>query len=192
METQLEGYAAIAGLIVTLIIFSLQQYSVNRSRVRDTYLKLELSSNEIFRFEAEYASILAAYKGAAAPGAAMRAEDDLVAENYYLQQLNLFEISARFRRTAIMEKSVFGSWVSWYYEVLTSWFFRANWPFMREHYTPELRDLFDAPVAQFDGFTDDAARKRAFFRHAAKVMGCPVIRDWLDNAGKPGRGAASA
>jgi hypothetical protein len=186
MENQVQSFAAIAGLIITLTVFTLQQRSANKARIRDTYLKLELSSNEIFRFEAANAVALALYIEEAPPTGERRSDDDLLAENFYLQQLNLFEVSVRFRQTNIMEKSVFGSWVSWYYEVLTSWFFREKWPGLRAHYTPELRDIFDGPVASFGAFADEEARRREFFRHVGKLMRCKVIRDWLndDRAGK--------
>ncbi|MBB5519127.1 hypothetical protein [Amphiplicatus metriothermophilus] len=191
MEQQVESIAAIAGLIITLIVFTVRQHAVHVAAVRDTYMKLELSSNEIFRFEADKAAILAPYHAASCPALARSPECDLIAENFYLQQLNLFEVSVRFRKNGVMEKSVFGSWVAWYYEVLTSWHFRELWPDLRLHYTPELRAIFDDPVATFDEKADDGPRRRAFFAHVAKVLKCRIIRDWLDEK-RPGRGSRHA
>src|SRR5262245_47362107 len=95
----LAGMIALASYGVALINYLDQK---NRDRVvqlAENYLRLELESNEVFRFEAANADVLFKYKQSAAPADYKPdPREETIADNYYLQQLNLFEIAARFRR----------------------------------------------------------------------------------------------
>ena len=109
-------------------------------------------------------------------------QSDGVADNFFLQQLNLFEIAARFRREKAFAEAIFGSWVIWFHDVHNSWWFRARWnEDYRDNYTKDLREIFDDPVKNYDPAAAPIQRKRAFFAHASKVFNCPVILKWLDN-----------
>lgn len=127
-----------------------------------------------------------------------RLEGELrVVRKLYEKTMNLFEVSARFRRQEIFEPEVFGSWVIWYFETCKEWAFRWWWPDLRLNYVAEIRNIFDIPVATFefeqdehgdehDDRTSEATRQDAgedwqhhFFTHVALQYDCGVVATWL-------------
>lgn len=170
---------AIVGLIVTVIIFILQQRRANRLEKQENYLRLELASNDVFRFEAEHSARLAPYTAEYFDSSTVDHADDTVAEAFFYMTLNLFEISVRFRKDLTIDKHVFGSWVVWYYDILCCGFFRRMWPDYRVNYTKDLREVFDHPVETFDIEMDDAERRQRFFNHVAVVLDCPIVQEWV-------------
>jgi hypothetical protein len=131
-------------------------------------------------------------------------EEDLrVLRKYYEITMNLFEVSARFRKENIFREDVFGSWTIWYFETCREWGFRWWWPDLRKNYVPDVRKIFDYPVEayQFEpkpGFEERlkkmdreqtlvALEKRQrvlekveedFFFHVAEIYGCGVVMGW--------------
>jgi hypothetical protein len=175
------------GLIITLVIFMIQQRGLIRVQKRETYQRLELASNDVFRFTASHAAVLARYqtmKRDPSIDFAKTVADNTIADNYIYQTLNLFEMAARLRKDRFFEDEVFASWVIWYYELLTHWYFRDKWQEIEPNYTGEMRDVFDKAVRSFDSYDNDARRKREFFAHVARVLRCPDVERWLDRAGK--------
>lgn len=179
LDASLEGYAAAIGLIGSLIVFLFQQRRLIQLRKQENYLSLEIASTELFRYEAQYGAVLAPYMEPQRPDDFSPAPgDDIVASNFYLQALNLFEIAVRLRGENGFDPKIFGSWVIWFYDCTQAWYFRAHWPDWRENYTTELRQVFDASVQRFAAGADEADRT-FFFEHVSKVMKCPVVRRWL-------------
>jgi hypothetical protein len=190
------GLIALASYAVALMNYLDQK---NRDRIvqlAENYLRLELESNEVFRFEAANAGALLKYKQSAMP-ADYKSDplEETIADNYYLQQLNLFEIAARFRRAAAFDKAVFGSWVAWYYDVTTSWWFRRRWgESYADNYTNDLFMVFEPMTRRFEqeigarALSEDgsdpraASLKQAFYRHVSGVFGCKIVLEWLTRA----------
>jgi hypothetical protein len=170
---------ALLAVSVTIGIFTVQSVRANRVERQENYLRLELASNDVFRFEANNADTLFKFRDETSGDAVISAKDELVADAFYYMTLNLFEISMRFRLDGTIDKNVFGSWVVWYYDTLTSWRFRERWPSVRENYTTDLRRIFDDPVAKFDASIPDKERKQKFFNHVASVLNCDIIKRWL-------------
>jgi len=171
---------SLLGVMATLFVFIAQSRRAARVEQQENYLRLELASNDLFRFEADNATALEPYNDLTKPSGPDDPAAARFARSFYFMTLNLFEISVRMRRDRTIAPEVFGSWVVWYYDTLTSWFFRQEWPDLRENYTPEIRAVFDPFVAQFDPAEDDDARKRRFFDHVGKTIHCNVVRKWLD------------
>jgi hypothetical protein len=173
-----EAIAALVGVAVALFIFWRQQQQLVSVEKQQTYQRLELASNELFRFAAGNAAVLARYMKEE-PSADLTDTEKTIADNHIYQTLNLFEMAARLRRAKFFEDEIFGSWVIWYYEMLESWYFRHKWPEIRPNYTSEMRLVFDEPIRKFDPNASDAERKQQFFAHVAKVLKCPLVRNWL-------------
>ena len=90
--------ASFLGLIVTLCVFAIQQRRLEKVRKQEIYQRLELASNDLFRFTAGNAPVLAAYGSMEKdPGFEPTAADSMVADNHIFQTLNLFEMAARLR-----------------------------------------------------------------------------------------------
>jgi hypothetical protein len=169
------------GLLVTLFIFVKQQWRLERVQKQETYQRLELASNELFRFTANNAAVLCGYVSMEKdPAFQLTETGSMVADNHIFQTLNLFEMAARLRQANFFEDEVFGSWVIWYYDLLGSWYFREAWSKIRPNYTLEMRRVFDKPVMEFDPQGDDGQRRRQFFAHVAKELNCPRVKNWLD------------
>jgi hypothetical protein len=167
-------FIASIGLVITLVLFAVQQGRVVKVQRQQTYQRLELASNELFRFTADNAGVLVHYQ-APEQNPSIDFEksivENTVADNHIYQTLNLFEMAARLRHAKFFEDEIFGSWVIWYYEMLTSWYFRHKWLEIRPNYTKELRQIFDQPVDSFDPQAGDAERQKQFFAHVNKVLG---------------------
>jgi hypothetical protein len=170
-----------ASVLVAVAALIWQQRRVIRSQRQEVYMRLEIASNEIFRFEAQYGRVLGPYQQLMKPEFARTDEGDAVAINYCFQVLNLFEIIVRLFRAGEVERDVAGSWVAWQYEMLEQWYFRELWGDMRHNYTAELRAIFDQPIRVFDPEQDDDRRKHVFFRHVATALKAPAIAKWLDS-----------
>jgi hypothetical protein len=181
--TKAQGIVTAIGLIITLIFSIVQQRRLVKVEKQQTYQRLELASNEVFRFTADHARVLAPYQ-AMEPDPSVDFEkpvaDNTIAENHIYQTLNLFEMAARLRKEKFFEDEIFASWVIWYYEMLESWYFRHKWPEIRLNYTREMRCVFDEPIRRFHLHANDAARKEHFFTHVAKELKFTLKKKWLD------------
>jgi hypothetical protein len=153
-----------------------------RVQIASAYMTLETQSSDIFRHTGEHAEMLLLFRGDPQPAVTAAHPDYAKARevtlNLYYQSLNLFEVSARFRRDEIMEHSVFASWVAWFIELLDDQFFRDNWPNIRANYTPDVRDIFDVGTEIYGALTDPAQREAAFYDAVADIMECEEIRGW--------------
>ncbi|MEM6625279.1 MAG: hypothetical protein AAF719_01115 [Pseudomonadota bacterium] len=173
---------ALIGIFFTLVIFYFQQRRAARVEKQQNYLKLELASIELFRFEAENASLVETYDALVAPDPYLAdAVTEREASTFYFMTLNLFEISIRMRYDYTIDPDVFGSWVAWYYDTLTSWYFRREWPEFRRNYTPQLRAVFDPFAETFDPNENDDARRKRFFKHVGELLNCPIVKKWLED-----------
>jgi hypothetical protein len=173
-----QGFITALGLIVSLFFTFRQQRRLVRVEQQQTYQRLELASNEVFRFTAANAETLVAYQ-APQPDPSIDFDravaQNTVADNHIYQTLNLFEMAARLRKEKFFEDEIFASWVIWYYELLQSWYFRYKWPEMALNYTREMRLVFDEPVRKFDLGADEAQRLQEFYAHVARVLNCPDV-----------------
>jgi hypothetical protein len=196
------------GLIVQTVAFiaaGLQFLMTQRKALvaqrAEIYQRLEIESNAIFKFEAENKDIVPRFKEQLGPSrqafaALLEAEPDdfLVARKYYENTCNLFEVSARLRNQGIVDHTVFGSWVAWYFDTLLEWGFRAVWADLRDNYTPDLRDIFDTfverLVKEWDlPHADDKAVPRDieklredFYGHVGDLFNCDEVRGWIEEA----------
>jgi hypothetical protein len=170
----------LSGILLTLAIFVWQNLRAARIERQENYMKLELASNDLFRFEADNAEVLVPFDELAKPPGVIDPKADRFARSFYFMTLNLFEISIRLRKDKTIAPEVFGSWVAWYYDTLTSWYFREEWPDLRRNYTKEIRAAFDPFVTGFDPAEDEDARRKRFFAHVGKVLKCRIIEEWLN------------
>jgi len=155
-----------------------------RETRRSTYINLETEALNIFRFEAEHRAILAPiFNETEDAPVALDDEETVVANNYFLQILNLFEIATRLRSKGNLDKMIFGTWVAWFLEVSEMGWFRRNWPDYRLHYSPDMRGIFDGYFRSVPDLTIPYEDRQArFFEAAAKQMKCRTVKKWLDNA----------
>ena len=171
------------GLVITLVLFMVQQRRLVKVQKQQTYQRLELASNEVFRFTASNAGVLVRYQ-AMEHDPSIDFEkaivENAIADNHIYQTLNLFEMAARLRKEDFFEDEIFVSWVIWYYEMLESWYFRIKWPEVRLNYTTEMRLVFDEPIRKFHLHANDSARGQQFFAHVAKVLEFTLEKKWLD------------
>ncbi len=196
------------GLVVQTVAFAVAgiQFLMTQRKAlvaqrAEIYQRLEIESNAIFKFEAENKDIVPRFKEQLGPSrqafaALMEAEPDdfLVARKYYENTCNLFEVSARLRNQDIVDHTVFGSWVAWYFDTLLEWGFRAVWADLRDNYTPDLRDIFDPfverlvkdwdiPHGQGKAIPRDVEKLREeFYEHVGNLFDCDEVRGWIAEA----------
>jgi hypothetical protein len=180
LPVRVEAILAVLSFLFGLWTYRRQQHRLIEVQKQQTYQRLELASNDLFRFTASNAEPLVHFQGTEKnPSYDPGAKDMMIADNHIYQTLNLFEMAARLRQANHFDDEVFGSWVIWYYETLTSWYFRLKWNEIRHNYTKEMRLVFDKPVAAFASYADDTVGKQQFFEHVADRLGCRQVRGWL-------------
>jgi hypothetical protein len=171
---------AVASFVFAISSFIFQQSRLIELEKQQTYQRLELASNELFRFSASNAAVLVRYQAIEKSSDSDLSDvEKVIANNHIYQTLNLFEMAVRFRHKRLFDDDVFGSWVMWYYEIVGSWYFRETWKEIRSNYTSELRSIFDKPVEEFDPRAADEVRRKQFFTHVAQVLHCPRVKQWL-------------
>lgn len=163
MDASLAGL----GLIITIIIFAVQQWKSNKLLKFNIYQNLELEANQVFRFSAEKHNDIYPFMSSERIGTHSGMENFI--DNYFYQTLNLLELAANYRTEKMLDPHVYAGWVEWYYETLESWYFRESWEQIRPHYTKSLRDIFDKPVKTFDA-TRQQKRREIFFKHVSKAI----------------------
>ena len=148
---------------------------------QQTYQRLELASNDLFRFTATNAETLVKFQDPVKdPSYNPSAKDMMIADNHIYQTLNLFEMAARLRHANFFDDEVFGSWVDLVLRNAELLVFphKVERDF-RHNYTKELRLVFNEPVDNFERRADDTVRKQQFFAHVADKLKCPHVRGWL-------------
>ena len=188
LPIKVEVVLGVLGFLLGVLSFLFGVWTYRRQQRRlievqkqQTYQRLELASNDHFRFTASKAETLVNFQDPVKePSYNPSAKDMMIADNHIYQTLNLFEMAARLRQANFFDDEVFGSWVIWYYETLSSWYFRIKWKKdFRHNYTNEMWLVFNEPVENFERQPDDTVRKEQFFAHVAKKLKCPQVREWL-------------
>jgi hypothetical protein len=165
------------GFFFALLTYYLQGRRDAQDNRRDTYQKLELASNDLFRFEAQTPAVVEGlyFKGKLP---ADNTVERAAVQSYVFQILNLFEMAVRFREEGVMPPDVFGSWVIWFHDLCCAENFPALWPGMKWNYLPALRGILTNGIAlESSGDNDDTCQK--FFDMVAAQVGDPSIKDWL-------------
>ncbi len=180
---------ALLALMFSLTALILSWLSFKReSRVEKSsaYLDLETYSSQLFQYEATHAKAMEPFRREKRPrnfDIAKHANSAKITDQCYYQALNLFEVASNFRKKDIVDHAVFASWVAWFYEVANDWYFREQWPDMRENYTEDVRNIFDLGSAIFADEALAGIRQEAFFQAVALSIdteGCTEIQNWLE------------
>lgn len=180
-KLDLNVIVASVALLITCAFFYIQILRERGGLKREIYQRLELASNDIFRFEAEHLDLLEClYSAENFCDKNSQTYRGLIA--YVTQVLNLFEIAIRFRKQKVMPPDVFGSWVIWFYDLCSADNFPSVWEDLRFNYLPELREIMDTCISiiaqqKMEG-TPDVARKR-FFDFMATRFEDEIIKSWL-------------
>ncbi len=175
---------AFVSFCVAVWVYARTERRERRIEKSTAYLDLEVHSSEAFRYQADNADTMSALRVARRP-AAVPAPGDPAWEttlNYYFLCLNLFEVCANFRRNSIVRAEVFASWVAWFHDILSDWYFQSIWRSeLRNNYTRDVRNIFDVGVEIFERETDLVRREREFYLAVAYLIGgCHVVESWLD------------
>lgn len=151
----------LVGLALTAAIFLHQQRRANRVARQETYVRLELASNDVFRFEAGNARVVElSFK----TPSKLTAEEERIATSYYTQILNLFELATTLRANGTLPVEVYNSWLAWKYELAESRWMQREWPELSNHYTRnfcQLMSLALESVKKKETFLEFSARARA-------------------------------
>lgn len=181
-ENLLAGSALFFSLL-SLCISILAYRRENRVEKSAAYLQLEMNSSEVFKYEAEFAEIMAPLLLRRRPRALPKGDAFCkareAARNLYFQSLNLFEVCARFRKQQVIAPEVFASWVAWFHDLLQGWHFRETWPEIRGNYTPDVRDIFDVGREIFEAGLTPEETMIAFYAAVGDIMACERIGGWL-------------
>lgn len=210
---QFGGILMAAVMVAMTNLFTAEQERKTAQRSQKSaeekiYQTLELSSVELFRFEAKHPELVIALWYSQPDDSEPQTHAEMIKahtlEQYICQHLNLFEMAFRLRRNNVVPPDVYASWVAWMYEVCALPVFAHIWTRdLRQHYITDFMRLMDEGVALAardtagDGFSEQA---QLFYTAVAKAVGgdqaCSEIMTWLQEAGSraailpiPGRSA---
>ena len=186
----IQAFSSVLTVIVVWLAF--RDYKRNESRDAHTdrcnleareieiYQRIEIESFKVFRYEADYRNTIRWYKTNLAPYGhsgfdASVEESNLCARKYYEMTCNLFEIAIRLREKNCdyIEDEVFGTWITWFFDVCCEWGFRAVWADLRDNYTNTLRsEVFDPLVEELIRLWDEphAANPQLELRQSELVL----------------------
>lgn len=172
----------IAALLVAVVTFVIAQGAEGKRdrdvANREIYQRLELSSNELFRFEAQNPDLIRPLweEGAVIPrdGTA----EHMASMNYVCQILNLFEMAIRFRKEKVLSADIFGTWVAWFWAVAGAPGFGWYWSNSRGDYLPTIRKIMDKGLELSSSPLPEVEAKRSFYEYVAGIFDCPDIRNW--------------
>lgn len=201
----------LVSVLSAVLFFAIQQRRAVKNQRHEIYQRLELASNDLFSFDAKHADVLEKFldrmpqrdkfgkifehfdeiqAGAdrEAIDPTLRGEyeklkrDMYITRKYYEKTINLFEMATHFRHDKIIERSVYASWVIWFFDICMQWAFRSMWPDLKKNYSKQLRAIFEYPLAHFDFEHDDVVNlEKKFFEHVGSLMSCKEIIKWLED-----------
>ena len=184
MESNASALGLILSVVSGVLAFFLLSWPGKKREERleksNAYVQLELASLEIFRFKAEHWYEMRWAFGGENPETwdVYRLEE--VADQYFYQCLNLFEIASRLRKVKVIEPQVYASWVAWFYETLEFRHFRSRWASTyKDNYTPEVQAIFDAGMTlNWEGGLDEDSMRKDFYAKVALAVECDEIEKW--------------
>lgn len=172
----------IAAVMVAVTTFVIAQWAEGkRDREvanREIYQRLELASNDLFRFEAQNPDLIRPLweEGAVTPKEGTA--EHMVAMNYVSQILNLFEMAIRFRKENVLNPEIFGTWVAWFWSVASAPGFKWYWSCSRTDYLPTIRQVMDKGLELATSPLPEEEARRSFYAQIAEIFDCPDIRGW--------------
>jgi hypothetical protein len=170
--------------VIGVFVYRSTEGRERRIEKSSAYLQLEMHSSEAFRYEAEHAAAMKPARELQKPANWAEVEDKAAdrTRHFYFQCLNLFEVCANFRRNNVIQRQVFASWVAWFYDILSGWYFREIWDAeLRSNYTRDVRNIFDVGIHIFRTEEDPDVRERRFYEAVAYLIGdCDMVAGWLD------------
>lgn len=147
---------------------------------KEIYQQLELASIELFRFESENEELVT-----------LLWEENKINEikegtasyfiytNYVCQYLNLFEMSVRFKVEKVMPDDVFGSWITWIFDVCSAPGFKEVWQHCKYNYIEELRVVINKGLIILQKEQPVELSKNEFFQFMAQRYRSEIILKWL-------------
>lgn len=157
------------GVLILLVVVAIELRSQRRRDVAqakrdqrsasiEVYQRLELASNEVFRFEADHVDLIRPlYSGHGAPTEIGRQH---AYYGYVNQILNLFEMQVELYCNDIVDVSTLGTWVAWFNELARAPGFRDVWEDgVREEYSARLAELIDLTMASEEPLTLEQAKE---------------------------------
>ena len=109
------------------------------------YQQLELASIGFFKWEAENNNTLSKIRNNQQN---ISDDEEKIAETYYTQVMNLFELIIHNINRRAIPHEVFGSWLPWIHEFANEPGFDKIWPEIRLHYIPECRKVIESAMEQ--------------------------------------------
>ena len=194
MEFPIDAVIGSASLLVAVVTFVITDRSkrkqhqntaereIRQDRMqanREIYQRLELSSTDLFRWEADHLEVIRPLWEEGTPIPPADSAEYQVVANYACQILNLFEMAIRFRKDDIVPAEVFNSWVIWFYNLCNAPHFPELWAALKMDYTDDLGDVMNAGIELALKEPDEHARKVKFFEHVSTLPKCGSVKDLL-------------
>ena len=174
----------ILGFIITIIIFRVSQKKkkeiYKKLANREVYLKLELASIDLFRFEATDVEIIRPIWQANIEMPKKGTAEYLVIMNYVCQILNLFELAIKFRQSKdkILPPDLFSSWVAWFHSLATAPGFQYIWDDIHLHYIIDLRNIMYGGIRISKENSNPKIVEEKFYEYVSFALKCKIIKHW--------------
>ncbi|MEB2778478.1 GNAT family N-acetyltransferase [Algoriphagus sp. D3-2-R+10] len=182
------NFIPIVGFTITILTFiitlRLRKLTFKKLANREVYLKLELASIDLFRFEATNVDVIRPLWEKDIDIPKKGTAEYLVLMNYVCQMLNLFELAIKFRKSKdkILPPDLFSSWVAWFHSLVTAPGFPIIWEDVNNHYIIDLRNIMSGGIEITKEHTNPDFIEEKFYNFVAFVLDCDVIKYWLSGS----------
>ncbi len=147
---------------------------------KEIYQQLELASIDLFRFESANKDLVSLlWETNNKKELSTDSADYFVFTDYVCQYLNLFEMAVRFKNEKVMPDDVFGSWITWIYELCTAPGFKKIWTHCKYNYISDFRIVINTGIKIYEKDLPAQEAKEDFFRFMAEKYSSETILNWF-------------
>ena len=166
--------SAIASLLSVIVALLGIWITTNKSRAktanRDTYLRLEMASIDLFRFEAANIEITKPlWENVSAP--ANNTAKGNAFFNYVCQNLNLIEMAIEFHSDKIINTEEMYTWFAWIFDLSNAPGFNLQWKRARGNYSLKLNKVIECCKGSIEEGKEKSIeeKKQIFYKEIEKI-----------------------
>jgi len=188
MKTYLQNISAADILQITSLLLATATFVIaqaiqkRRDREianREIYQKLEFASIDLFRFEAANLNLIRPVWEKNTNMPPIGTAEHIATMNYVCQILNLFELAIKFRKEKVLPADIFGTWVAWFYNLITAPGFPIIWKEVNMDYLKELTNIINGGLVIMKEEKSEEKKSEKFYEFVSYVLKCKIIGNWM-------------
>lgn len=175
--------SAISVMIALMAVLTTLWFENKRHKevaFKEIYQQLELASIELFRFESGNKHLVDLIWMESKKEISSDPAEHFILTNYVCQYLNLFEMAVRFKKEKVMPDDVFGSWITWVFDLCSAPGFKKIWMHCKYNYISDLRIVINAGIHIAEKELPEHEARVEFFHFMAEKYKSELILKWFE------------